>query len=804
MSDSYKIITIDGPSGAGKSAAAKLTANKLGFKYLDTGAMYRAVTLYMIENRIDIKNEEEVTKALNKLNIGIDCFNGKCKIYLNSKDVTDDIRTDRVVKFVSEVSAISSVRKNMVDLQREIAKDDNYILEGRDTGSVVFPNADFKFYLDASLEERAKRRYKEEAEKGVNVSFEKVKESIKKRDKYDSNRKDSPLVEPENAIIIDTTDITAENVAQRIADIVLNKETGRIFDINPNNFRDREGTMMENNNLSNEQQERREFLKAVEKFGEGESGNSYKIGNVVKGKIEKFDDADVFVNLNYKVEGKINRSEFEKEPNIGEEIDAIIESVDNENGYFVLSKAKLEKRRAQIMINEAEKNNKTVKGTVKEIIKGGFNISIMGYQAFCPFSQIELNKGIKDEEHLNKEYEFKIIKRKGKDIVVSRRALQEETQNSNIESFLNNLKEGDIINGKVKNIERFGAFIGIAEGLDGFLAIPNMSWAKIINPKNIISKGEERTFKVLSIDREKHKVDLGIKQLENDSWVQFVEEYHVGDIVKGEVTNVKKFGAFVKVYEDVEGLIHISDLSWNSHVNNPNDIVKKGAYLECKILAMDIPERKLTLGLKQAQDNPWDTVGKDFPVKTIVKCKPKRILKNFAVFELPNGLEGICDIEDFDWKNNIVNMKDYIKENEDIDMVIMSIDRDKQRIKLSLKHTQESPWKIFEREHPQGSIVDGTVKAVMDSGAVISLENDLEGYMHISQVDLPKGSNLEEVIKTGETYPFVVREVNQFKRKISLSRRDYMEAEAKRETQNYISKEEPTSLTYNPFDNIND
>ena len=798
MSGSYKIITIDGPSGAGKSTVAKLIADKLGFKYLDTGAMYRAVTLYMIENQVDIKNEEEVINALNKLNIG---FDSNYRIYLDSQDITEDIRKEKVVKFVSEVSAISSVRRKMVDLQRDIAKEGNYILDGRDAGSVVFPNADYKFYLEASLEERAKRRYKEELSKEVDISFEAVKESIKKRDKYDSNRKDSPLVVPENAIIIDTTNMTIDEVAEEITDIFLNKKTISIFDINSDNLRNREG-IMEDNNLSNEQ-ERNEFLKAVEEFGEGDNNNSYKVGNIVKGKIEKFDDSDVFINLNYKVEGKINRSEFEREPYIGEELEALIDSVDNDNGYFILSKAKLDKRRVQFVIEDAIKNNKSVKGIVKEVIKGGFNISIMGYQAFCPFSQIEINKGIKDEEHIGKEYDLRIIKKKGKDIVVSRRAYQEEKQNSNIETFLNNLKEGDIINGKVKNIERYGAFIGITEGLDGFLYRENMSWAKIINPKDIITRGEERAFKVLSIDREKHRVDLGLKQLENDSWVQFIEEYHVGDIIKGEVTNIKKFGAFVKVYDDVEGLIHISDLSWNSHVNSPSDFVKKGAYLECKILAIDVPERKLTLGLKQAQENPWDTVSRDFPVKSIVKCKPKRILKNFAVFELPNGLEGICDIGDFDWINSIVNIKDYIKENEDIDMVILSIDRDKQRIKLSHKHLKESPWRVFEKEHPVGSVVDGIVKAIVESGAVVSLENNLEGFMHISQIDLPKGANLEEALKVGETYPFVVREVNQGKHRISLSRKDYMEAQTKKETQNYISKEEPTSLTYNPFDNIN-
>ncbi|WP_300369610.1 S1 RNA-binding domain-containing protein [Brachyspira sp.] len=552
---------------------------------------------------------------------------------------------------------------------------------------------------------------------------------------------------------------------------------------------------MEDNNLSNE---REEFLKALE----SSDNTSLSRGKNIKGKVVQFDDTDVFIDFESKSEGKIKRSEFDKEPIVGEEIEAIV-SGEDDKGYVILSKIEIDKRKSQELIDNAVKNNTPISGIVKEAIKGGFKVSINGSQAFCPFSQIDLAKGIKEADYIGNEYDFRIIKRNSKDLVVSRRVLLEETQNAGIETFLNGLKENDIINGKVKNIEKFGAFIEITPGLDGFLTIPNMSWDKVVNPKAIISKGDERMFKVLSVDKEKRRVDLGLKQLDEDPWGKFVEQYKKDDVIQGEVTNVKKFGAFVKVADGIEGLVHVSDLSWNSHVNNPNDFVKKGAFLECKILDMNAAERKLTLGLKQVKENPWDTVEKDFPVKSSVKCKVKRIIKNFAVFELPNGLEGICDIIDFDWRNNIVNMKDYVKEGEDVNMVIMSIDRDKQRIKLSYKHTQESPWRLFEKAHPQGSIVDGTVKAIVDSGAIVSLEDDLEGYMHISQVEIPKGSTLEEVVKVGEVYPFVVREVNQSKRRISLSRREYMEAQNKKETQNYISKAEPTSLTYNPFDNIN-
>ncbi|WP_295160750.1 S1 RNA-binding domain-containing protein [uncultured Brachyspira sp.] len=553
--------------------------------------------------------------------------------------------------------------------------------------------------------------------------------------------------------------------------------------------------MEDNKNLSNDEIE---FRKALE----GSDNTSLSRGKIIKGKVVQFDDTDVFIDFDSKSEGKIKRNEFDKEPVIGEEIEAIV-SGEDDKGYVILSKSEIDKRRSHELIEDAVKNSTPIKGVVKEVIKGGFKVSIMGNQAFCPYSQMDTARGIKETDYIGNEYDFKIIKKNGRDIVVSRRVLLEEVQNAGIESFLNDLKENDIINGKVKNIEKFGAFVEITSGLDGFLAIPNMSWDKVINPRSIISKGDERMFKVLSVDKEKRRVDLGLKQLDDDPWNKFAEQYKVDDVIHGEVTNIKKFGAFVKVADGIEGLVHISDLSWNSHVNNPNDFVKKGDFLECKILGMNASDRKLTLGLKQVKENPWDTVERDFPIKSIVKCIVKRIIKNFAVFELPNGLEGICDISDFDWRNNIVNMKDYVKEGEEVSMVIMSIDRNRQRIKLSYKHTKDSPWRLFEKSHPQGSIVDGTVKVLVDSGAIISLEDNLEGYMHISQVEIPKGGALEEVLKAGETYPFVVREVNQSKRRISLSRREYMEAQNKKETQNYISKAEPTSLTYNPFDSIN-
>lgn len=552
--------------------------------------------------------------------------------------------------------------------------------------------------------------------------------------------------------------------------------------------------MSESKNLSNEELE---FRKALES---SDDNISIKLGSIVVGKVIQFDDTDVFIDFEYKSEGKVRRTEFDKEPVIGDMVKVKIMAVSG--GYIIASKNAVDKMLSQEVIENAWEQQTTIKGVVREAIKGGFNVSINGTIVFCPFSQMESRRGIKESEHIGKEYDFRIIKKSGKDIVVSRRVIQEETMNADIEEFLMNLKEGDVIQGKVQNIERFGVFVSLVAGLDGFLALSNISWDKSADPKKLLSKGDEKMFKVLGIDKEKKRVDLGLKQVEDDPWGKFVEIYKVGDVIQGEVTNVKKFGAFVKVYDGVEGLVHISDLSWNTHVKNPSDFVKKGAFLECKILEIIVPERRLSLGLKQVKDNPWTGIESTYPVKSTVNCKVRRILKNFAVFELPNGLEGICDISDFDWKNNIVNIKDYVKENDTVEMMVIFIDKEKQRVKLSYKHTKDNPWKTFEHSYPEGSIVEGNVTSIVSVGAVVSLPLDLEGFLHVSQIDMPKGDNIESHITVGETYPFVVREINQSKRRISLSRRDYLEAQAKKEMKSYIAKEEEIEHTFNYFDKL--
>ena len=549
---------------------------------------------------------------------------------------------------------------------------------------------------------------------------------------------------------------------------------------------------MEANRPSEQEQE---FLDAFN------SVSDVKKGSIVTGKIIEVGDDKVIVNLNYKLEGKVNRSEFDKEPAVGETIEVKVMSEDNE--YITLSKSMVDRDRSQSILEDAWINQTEIKGTVKESIKGGFSVSLYGNIVFCPFSQMDVSRYTKPEDHVGKEYDFKITKKVSRDIVVSRRIIQEVKQNAEIEAYLNSLTENDIVEAKVKNIEHFGAFVELTDGLDGFVALVNMSWSKIVDPKKILTRGDIKNFKILSVDKERRRVDLGLKQLEDDPWGDFVNLYKINDVIEGEVTNIKKFGLFVKVYNGVEGLVHISDITWNNYIKNPAEFAKKGDFLECKILEMNVPERRLTLGIKQVKDNPWKDVEALYPIGKPVKCLAKRILRDFVVLELPNGLEGICDINYFDWKEKVININDYVKEGETIDMIVLSIDKSKQKIKLSYKHTKESPWDLFEKEYPVGSIIKGVIKTIIESGGIVNLPDELTGFVHVSQIDMPRGANIADYITIGEEYPFVIKEINHIKNRISLSRREYMETESKKEMKGYLSSEESTSLTFNYFDDLN-
>lgn len=811
---SNAIIAIDGPAGAGKSTAAKGAAKRLGYKYLDTGATYRCVTLYFIENLVSPKagNLKEILQ-----NIEIE-FDTKGNVFLNGRDVTFDVRTKVVNDYVSQISAIPAVREAMVGLQRKIGENGNYVVDGRDIGSVVFPEAKHKFYLDASVEERAKRRFEEEEKKGLEPDINEVRKNLENRDKIDAEREHSPLKKLDEAHYIDSTNMSVEEVISRVIsavkadekDITENHEEnkkvlGTSSETNMPQENEKNNEELNNEAAANENSEgmsaeELEFRNALQKE---ESTEEVSRGKIIEGEIVQMDETFVYVDLDYKSEAKVKREEFEKEPKIGEKIKVQIVKTENSQGELIASKSAVDRIEAKQVLENAWKNGENVSGVVNSAIKGGFKVSIGGIENFCPSSQIDMRRA-DPESYVGKEFEFRVIEKKGKDVILSRRVILEEKKNYNVSKFFETLNEGDIIKGKIKSIVNFGVFVEIIDGFDGFMALSNISWDKSKPIKELIQVGEEREFKVLSIDRPSQKVELGIKQLSGDPWESFIEQFKEGDNVKGEVSSVKQYGAFIKILDGVEGLAHVSEFSWTKRVDKAQNVVKKGDVVEAKILSIDEETKKVSLGLKQVQENPWSEIDKLFPRGSKVEGTTKKILKNFAVIELPNEMEGTIDISDFSWTQKTVNINNFLKPGESQDFIILHTDADKHKIKLGYKQLEDNPWEVFENSHPVGSLIEAEVIKLTDSGAVVKLDENIDGFVHISQLSKQKVDSVSEVLKQGEKYGFVIREIDKSKKRVSLSRKDYFSKMEQQEMDNYLSSSDDLNMTYSLGDKLGD
>ncbi len=363
--------------------------------------------------------------------------------------------------------------------------------------------------------------------------------------------------------------------------------------------------------------------------------------------------------------------------------------------------------------------------------------------------------------------------------------------------FFDTVKEGDVVEGKVKNLVDFGAFLDLGS-IDGFVHITDISWGNIKHPREALKPGQKLNALVLSIDKENEKVNLGIKQTQEDPWIAFCRDKNEGDTVQGEIVKITDFGAFARVQDGVEGLVHISDLSWTKKINHPKEVLKRGQKVDLKILKIDEENKKLSLGYKQALTNPWDSIEEDLAIGKKVKGKIIDIKKNAgAVIELPNDIEGFLKIDDIDWTKKNINLKSMLKKGQELDVVVLKLNPDKKDVFVGLKQLMDNPYEIFASEHPVGSIIEGKVSKIVDFGAFVDLGNDIEGLIHISNLANKRVEKVEEVVKLEEPVKAVILEIDLKKNKISLSLKDY---EAKMEQMNiekFISdedKEETMSL----------
>jgi small subunit ribosomal protein S1 len=769
-----EVIAIDGPAGAGKSTIARRVAEKLGYSYLDTGAMYRAVTLKALENNISFENENSLGECADHCKIEFEEQSDSAlpEVFLDGRNVTLEIRKPEVARKVSVVAAAPAVRESMTSLQREIGRQGKWVVDGRDIGSVVFPDARNKIFLTASIEERAKRRLKDLDQKGFSADIETLKDEIAKRDEIDSNRKVAPLIQASDAVYLDTTVLSIEQVIERIIKIVTNTRDKKIpmeesmDQVNMTNT-DQEQT-------TEETVEDQENQMTMEEALSGEFRTISK-GAIVTGTIIEKNQSGIYVDLGYKSDGIVPIEEFdgkEDNYNVGDEIRVFVKKIDDGHGQLLLSYKRAKELGAWDEINEAHKSKTPLECVLKERIKGGYNVDIKGIRAFLPQSQLSHGKNTK--ENIGKTFPMLVTEfdRRRKNVVVSERAILDKIRDKKREEIFENHNVDELIKGTVSRIVEYGAVVDLGDGVEGLIHRNDLSWSVISNPREVVQPGEEVEPKILKMDKEKGKISLGLKQKKENPWDSVDERYKVGQKYPGKVKNLMDFGAFVELEEGIEGLVHISDLSWSRNIKHPEEVVQSGNEIEVVIKEIDKDRKRISLSYKEVLPHPWDDIESRFKIGDIVAGTVNNMTDFGAFIEIDQGIEGLLHVSDMDWVKKINHPKEVLEKGQEVQVKILNIDTANHRLSLGLKQTTEDPWESVEGEYRPGQQVTGVVKNLVPYGAFVQLENGLEGLLHISELSWQNEvSDPSEVLNVGDQVTVMVYEIDKNKQKIGLSLR---------------------------------
>ena len=522
-------------------------------------------------------------------------------------------------------------------------------------------------------------------------------------------------------------------------------------------------------------------------------------GEVIKGEIVKVDKEFVLVDIGYKSEGQIRIDEFIDESgnlvaSVGDEVEVLLERRENDDGVIILSKEKAAKIKIWDEIKEIYENNGTVKGEIISRVKGGLSVDI-GLQAFLPGSQVDL-RPIRDMDSLlGKEFEFKIVKynkRRG-NIVLSRRAILEAERLSLREETLSKLEEGAVLEGNIKNITDYGLFVNMG-GIDGLVHITDMSWGRVGHPTELYQVGDNVKVKVLNFDKEKERVSLGIKQLVPDPWTEAEEKYPVGAKINGRVVSLTDYGAFIEVEHGVEGLIHVSEMSWTRKVRHPSQILNIGDNVGAVVLNIDTAKKRISLGLKQIEPNPWNVIEEKYPTGTTIEGKIKNIT-DFGIFlGIDEGIDGLVHISDISWTKRIKHPSEIYKKGQEVQAVVLNIDKENERFSLGIKQMTANPWDEISEKYKPGTRVTGTVTNVTDFGLFIELEEGIEGLVHISELGGDKKGNPLSQFQEDDVIQAKVINVSHKDKKIGLSIRKLTETSEKDIYSSYVNnRKEATS-----------
>lgn len=502
-------------------------------------------------------------------------------------------------------------------------------------------------------------------------------------------------------------------------------------------------------------------------------------GQMLPGKVVEAGSEFIYVDVGLKSEGKIPIEEFPETPKLGDTVYVILLSKESRGGEVIVSKKKADEKLFWKNLRIAFDQHQAVPGIIAKKIKGGFEVDLDNeVNAFLPLSKVDTARVADPSPYLGVETNFYIerLYHKSKvNIVVNRREWLEEENRRKRDEFFNSVKIGDEVEGKVKSFTSFGAFIDLG-GFDGLLHIHDMSWGHINSPKEVVSLGDTLRLKVIRLDSQEKKINLSLKHFSEDPWTHFESRYRVGDVVHGKVTKLADFGAFIEIEEGIEGLAHISELSWVKKIRHPKELLKEGDLVETKILSYDIQQSRLSLGLKQVLPNPWDDINKRYPVGMRLKRKVKNITNFGAFIELEEGIDGLLHLDDISWTKKIKHPSAALKAEDEIEVMVIEIDRENKKIKLGIKQLTEDPWKSLVKAFPKGSVIEGQISGITDFGFFVKVQGEIDGLINKSNLFDPNTETLEDVLprfKVGDTVRAVITELNSEKQKLGLSLREY-------------------------------
>ncbi len=498
-------------------------------------------------------------------------------------------------------------------------------------------------------------------------------------------------------------------------------------------------------------------------------------GEVIRGRVVSIGKGEIFVDIGAKSLGVVPRREFASDPKLGEEIEVFVEKAEDKEGRAVLSRRRAELLQLWKRVQEMYEKQETVPVTITRRVKGGFVVDLMGMEAFLPGSQVDLRPVRDFDAWLGRTIEVRIVKlnQPGENVVVSRKVLLENQIAEQRQRILSQLERGLVLEGTVKAITDFGVFVDLG-GVDGLVHITDLSWGRVNHPSEIVSLDQTVKVVVLDFDEEKKRISLGIKQLTPHPWDTIGDKYQPGTIVRGKVVSITDYGAFVEIEKGIEGLIHISEMSWTQHIKHPSQVLSLGQMVEAMVLSIDKQERKLALGLKQLQPDPWQELVKKYPVGSRHKGVVRNIT-NFGVFvELEPGVEGLVHVSDLSWTKKVRHPGELVRRGQELEVVVLSVDPEHRRIALGHKQLQPDPWDYFVEKYQVGAETEGRIVRILDRGVIVELPDGVDGFVPVSQLSFAPVPVIADYFQVGDVLPLKVVELDREARKIVLSAVEYL------------------------------